>query len=105
MAHNFDYNYKVPEHTQEGLVNYFDHCYEPGSFLMSVLCNDLYGAATRADHINQQHLHGIVRWIMNNAPYGSYGSREVVDDWLARGHHQQRYEKQRLIELLSEDHV
>ena len=91
----------IPEHTKEALMGYFNNCWEPGSFLMSVLTNDLYGAATRADHINSGELSNIVKWVMNNAPYGSFGDRETVQDWLDRGFYQQRYEKQRLVDILS----
>lgn len=91
----------IPDHTKEALMNYFNNCWEPGSFLMSVLTNDLFGAATRADYMNGPELANIVKWVMNNAPYGSYGDRDTVNDWLNRGYHQQRYEKQRLVEILS----
>lgn len=95
--------YDIPEHARESLMNYFNNCWEPGSFITSVLCNDLFGAATRADHINRPELANIVVWVMNNAPYGSYGSHEAVQDWLNRGPYQQRYEKQRLVDILSTD--
>lgn len=93
--------FDIPDHTHEALMNYFNNCWEPGSFLMAVLRNDLYGAATKADHINRDYLANIVTWIINNAPYGSYGDSETVNNWLNRGHYQQVYEKQRLIEILS----
>lgn len=91
----------IPEHTKEALMNYFNRCWEPGGFLMAVLCNDLYGAASKADHINGPELANIVKWVINEAPYGSYGDRETVNDWLKRGHHQQRYEKKLLVKILS----
>jgi len=91
----------IPEHTKESLINYFDRCWEPGGFLMAVLRNDLYGAAAKADYVNRAELSNIAMWIINNAPYGSYGDHETIKDWLNRGHHQQRYEKKRLIEILS----
>ena len=82
-------------------MNYFNNCWEPGGFLTAVLCNDLYAAASKADHINASELTHIVRWIINNAPYGSWGDRETFDDWLNKGYYQQAYEKKRLIEILS----
>lgn len=93
----------VPEHTHEALMNYFNNCWEPGSFLMSVLCNDLMQASFRADHVNKQHLAEIAAWVYHNAPQGSWGNKEIVRGWLDRNEYQQRYEKQRLIELLSSD--
>lgn len=94
----------IPDHTREALMNYFNNCWEPGSFLMSVLTNDLYGAASRADHINREYLSNIVIWLINNAPYGSYGDRETVNNWLDRGYYQQVYEKNRLVDILSKEH-
>lgn len=91
----------IPDHAKEALMNYFNNCWEPGGFLMAVLCNDLYAAATKADHINGPELTYIVKWIINNAPYGSWGDRETVDDWLKKGRYQQAYEKKRLVEILS----
>jgi hypothetical protein len=91
----------IPEHTKEALMNYFNHCWEPGSFLMSVLTNDLYGAASRADHINRQELAKIAMWVINEAPYGSYGDHETVKDWLNKGYFQQLYEKKLVMKILS----
>lgn len=91
----------IPEHTKESLMNYFNRCWEPGGFLMAVLRNDLYAAATKADYVNGPELANIVKWIINNAPYGSYGDHEVVKDWLNKGYHQQRYEKELLVKILS----
>lgn len=90
----------VPEHTLEALNNYFKFGWEPGSFLMSVLCGDLYGAAGRADHMNTPSLAYIAKYIMNEAPYGSWGSVEAVRDWVNKGHYFQVYEKQRLVDIL-----
>lgn len=100
---NWDY-YDVPEHTREALANYFIHCYEPGSFLMAVLCNDLTGAATRSDHINRDALASIAQWVLHNAPNGSWGNREIVNDWLKKGEYQQYFEKKLVVKILSEDH-
>lgn len=68
---------------------------------MAVLCNDLQLAASRADHVNRPELANIALWILNEAPYGSFGNREVVDDWLKKGYHQQIHEKKLLIKILS----
>lgn len=91
----------IPQHTKEALMNYFNHCWEPGGFLMAVLCNDLHLAASRADHVNRPELANIALWVLNEAPYGSFGSREVVEEWLNKGHYQQAYEKKLLIKILS----
>lgn len=94
----------IPEHTKESLMNYFNNCYDPGSFVKAVLVNDLYAAASRSDHINRPEIANIAMWVINNAPYGSYGDHETVKEWLNRGYYQQAYEKKRLIEILSTEY-
>ena len=91
----------VPEHTHEALQNYFNNGWEPGSFLMAVLRNDLIEASFRADHINRDNLANIAEWIYHNAPRGSWGSTEVVRDWLQGGVAFQQHQKQRLVDILS----
>ena len=92
---------RIPDHTYEALMNYFNHCYEPGSFLMAVLKNDLMQASFKADHINRAELPQIAAWVYHNAPNGSWGSEEIIRGWLNKNEYQQRYEKKRLIEILS----
>ena len=91
----------VPEHTHEALMNYFNHCWEPGSFLMAVLQNDLMQASFRADHINRSKIPEIAAWIYHNAPRGSWGSEEVIRGWLGKNEYQQEYEQQRLVNILA----
>lgn len=86
----------------EALQNYWNHGYEPGGFTTAVLCNDLFGAAARADHWNRRNLAAIVEYIANNAPYGSYGNPEIVKEWLKKGAYFQAYQKKRVIDILSE---
>jgi hypothetical protein len=71
-----------PPHMHDGLEDYFMHGYRPGGFLNALLANDLHGAVTRADHINQSHLPVLVMWLANNAPPGSWGSYRQVNAWL-----------------------
>lgn len=105
VTDHFNWGYSdVPEHTRESLANYFIHCYEPGSFLMSVLVNDLYGAACRADHINRPALAEIAKWVMHNAPVGSWGSPEAVNGWLKKNEYQQHFEKSLVMKVLSTDY-
>lgn len=101
-----DYNYpNVPSHTAEALANYWIHGYEPGSFLMSMLMGDLYTAAARADHWNKDALGHIAQMIAEVGPNGSWGSEYAVRNWIAKGDAFQRYEKQRLMDILKKDHV
>lgn len=86
---------------EEALNNYWNHAYEPGSFTMSVLCNDLEGAVARADSWNKKNLALIVTYVANKAPYGSWGNPELVKDWLNKGHYYQEYQKVRVVDILS----
>lgn len=92
---------RVPQHAMESLQNYFKHGWEPGSFMVSVLTNDLYGAAARADPTNKPAIAHIAEYIVNYAPNGSWGTPELVKDWVNHGVHFKRYEKQRLVKILS----
>lgn len=74
--------YGVPDHTKEAFENYFFKGFEPGSFLTSVLKNDLIGACTRCDHINREHIVNITKWMLHNAPTGSWGNHAAVEAWL-----------------------
>lgn len=94
-------NHRIPEHTKETFENYFNRGWEPGSFGMSVLCNDLVGAVSRADHINKRHLSEIVEWLVENAPRGSWGCEEAVREWLKKGPDFEQYQKKRVVEILS----
>ena len=91
----------VPHHTREALDNYWKHGWEPGGFLMSMLVGDLYGAAARADHVNKGAIGYIAEYIVNEAPYGSWGSAEVVRDWCNKGVAFKQHEKHRVVDILS----
>jgi len=72
----------VPGHTQETLMNYFKHGWEPGGFVTAMLAMDMERALTTADTGNRQVLWVIGSWIMNNAPAGSWGNYETVNCWI-----------------------
>ena len=81
-----DFNFfgeQLPAHCIGGLENYFYHRIHPGDFLYAVLCNNLMEAASRADYINQHSLYIYAAFLYNEAPIGSYGSKENVEKWLA----------------------
>ena len=65
----------------QSLENYLIYGYQPGGFLTSVLANDLYAAATRADHWNRQRLPEIVNEIIYKVPVAAFGSYEAVEAW------------------------
>lgn len=94
--------YRVPEHTQAALERYIVHALEPGSFLTAVLVNDLYTAALKADTMNSSSLTEIVKWLYFEAPPGSFGSSEQVKSWLEKGPAFEAFNKQLVIDILSE---
>ena len=101
-----DYHYpNVPSHTAEALANYWIRGWEPGGFLTSMLMGDLFAATARADHWNKDALGHIAQMIVDVGPPGSWGSEYAVKNWLAWGDAFQRYEKQRLMDILKTEHV
>ncbi len=91
----------VPDHTKSALERYWTHGYEPGSFLGSLLCGDVFNAILRADPWNKEALGPIVEYIMRKAPRGSYGSVALYQDWVNRGVAFQQHEKNRVVDYLS----
>lgn len=79
---DYDAGNLLPEHMRDGMKLYIEHRIPPGSFLMAVLENDMMGALSRADHINQNRLHDYAVWLSNCAPSECYGSPEIVKAWL-----------------------
>ena len=74
--------YGVPAHMRGALVRYYNNRLPPGGFLTAVLSNDLMGALSQADETNKHALPAYGMWLYNQAPIGSYGSRENVRRWL-----------------------
>ena len=64
-----------------GLVRYFSDGIMPGSFLQSVLTNNLTQAVLRADPQSMVALHYLVRFLQAHAPSAAWGSREAVLAW------------------------
>jgi hypothetical protein len=96
----------IPEHMREGVENYLLHGIEPGGFMRSVICNDLMGAANKADHVNRQELGHIARWIVLEFPPGSFGSVNRYQDWIndVNGHRSafaKQIEQDAIIDILS----
>jgi len=71
----------VPEHLRPGLVRYFSDGIMPGSFLQSVLTNNLTQAVQRADPESMLALDPLVRFLTQHAPAMAWGSREAVLAW------------------------
>jgi hypothetical protein len=74
----------IPAHTMKALDEYFIKGWSPGSFLTSILTNNLYGAVNSADHANKHVIYEIVKWLVTEAevPTSSWGSEENIKDWL-----------------------
>lgn len=66
----------------DSLRRYIEDGTPTGSFLRSVLSNDLRAACERADSENRYLLWDIVCWIYNEAPAACWGSPETVDAWI-----------------------
>ena len=98
---NFD-NYRLTEQSKESLYNYFVHGLEPGGFMTCVLSNDLYGAAGRADFVNIDLLGEYAKWLVNHAPYQSYGSPEIVQGWLNKNEYFRQFQKELVAERLAQ---
>lgn len=74
----------IPKITQHALILYVENKIKPGSFLLAVLRGDLFDAVGRADHDNQAALSVLTKFIMWRCPGDSYGSPEIVDEYLLR---------------------
>lgn len=69
---------KCPDNIAESILNYVEHGWQPGSFVTSVLCNDLTGAVGNADHNNLWKIPHIVAWCYQKLPHHLWGSLEKV---------------------------
>ena len=72
----------LPDHMVGGLFLYVEKGIPPGSFLTSIVENDLSGACQNADDTNKRYLYAYVYWLHNEAPAGCWGSRDIVARWL-----------------------
>ncbi len=76
--------FEIPEYMHEGILRYVSHYVKPGDFLTSVICNDLQMAVAHADGTNMNLLKNYVQWFYNESPGGCWGSKEKMNDWLAK---------------------
>jgi hypothetical protein len=91
----------VPSHTVEALDRYWQYGYAPGGFLTNLLEGNIYLAILRADRWNKDALGHIVEYILHKAPPGSYGSANLVQDWINHGVAFEQHQKQRVVDILS----
>ena len=74
----------VSDDWKDIIKNYVIHGFDPGSFFVAFLANDLMAAAAKSHQLNSwQQMRGIVKWLYNRAPHQCYGSYAKVDAWLA----------------------
>jgi hypothetical protein len=85
-VHRWDYSV-LP--LLDSLEAYRDHGVGVGGFLTALLSNDLSAACGQADSTNLWLLPIYSAFLFNEMPSPSHGSRERVEEWLAR-HRAQR---------------
>lgn len=78
-------NGRIPEYTYDALNRYVVDHIEPGTFLRSVLSNDLVMACSTADYFNRRFLWDLVQYIMMYVPPECWGSYENVNRWIEEG--------------------
>jgi hypothetical protein len=72
-----------------------------------VLAGDFFRAVSTADTANRQMLWVIGRWISHEAPHGSWGSYDAIDNWCAnfkncRTSYVDQLEKTHIVDILKE---
>lgn len=72
----------IPAHTKAALDRYINDRILPGGFLTAVLSNDLFGAVGKADSENLAALPEIVRYIYNEVPSSSWGTKDIIWKWV-----------------------
>jgi len=70
------------EEFKESVNLYLVHKILPGSFVRSVLGNDLSGSFMYADTESRENLFEFVKYIFNEVPGGAWGSYKIVQDYL-----------------------
>jgi hypothetical protein len=71
----------IPHHLRDGLVRYFSDGILPGSFLQSVLCNDLREAIVHANQGTEHALRPLIEYLAHHVPDQAWGSRDKVLAW------------------------
>lgn len=75
------FSFKVPELYVEPLYQWVYHAVKPGTFLESILRNDLMGTMGKSDPKNRQFVFDICRFLINEAPYMCFGDDEHFEAW------------------------
>ena len=94
----------LPDMSQEALKNYFLYALPPGGFITSLLsCDPWPDVIARADHWNKPILEKYLHWLQEFAPAGSWGTKDLVDDWIAKGSAYQAFQQTIAWEILQAD--
>jgi hypothetical protein len=72
----------VPVWVHETLTAYVETGRPTGDFLAACLSNDFMDAIGRADNVSLAHIGDIAAYIYNRIPGNSWGSREIVRNWI-----------------------
>ena len=75
----------IPEHMRSGVQRYIEFGIKPGSFLTSMIENDLRGAVENADAENAHALRGYVQFFYSYGPAECWGSPEKMKKWVVQG--------------------
>lgn len=74
-----------PQHMLETFRDYVNKGVRPQGFALALLENDLVEALLTADRVNYTNLQNYVMFLKAAMPKGSYGTKEAVAAWLAKG--------------------
>lgn len=85
MKDDFDFSTYPNPDMVDGLRMYIRLGRCCGSFMDSVLSNNLKDAVMLADDVNRAVLVQTVDWLYNNAPAACWGSRDAVRAWEQAG--------------------
>lgn len=75
----------LPPHMVDPVRRYIEQGLHPGGFTEAVICNDLAGAFSRADSVNQDRLRNIVAFFWLYAPAECWGSKDKMVNWINKG--------------------
>lgn len=75
---------RIPPAIRAGLDRYAKAGIRPGGCLYAILTNQLFKAFANADLETQLAMPAIVAYIASELPAGCCGSKDLVEDWIAR---------------------
>ena len=85
MNVNYENEYEKIEHLIPSIDQYVDEGRGMGDFLTGCFENDLQKAFNHADLQNQKLIGTVAKYIFNNVPLRSHGSKDLVSQWMQDG--------------------